>query len=165
VPSTLCIVGRKAVGKTTLIERLIPELRAAGRSVATVKRPPHDYDFDVPGKDSYRHFAAGADVVILYGHGRAAAVRRIGDDMPLEEIVAALAPDADIVLVEGHKSAALPKIEVFRAGMHPRPLYAGQREFLAVATDADLDVDISVLDLNDPAASAAFVLEHVPHRR
>ena len=150
------------MGKTTLIERLIPRLRSAGCRVATVKRPPHDYEFDVPGKDSHRHFEAGADVAILYGHGRAAAVRRVGDDTPIEEIVGALAPGVDIVLVEGHKSADLPKIEVFRAGTHPRPLYAGQPEFLAIATDAELNVDIPVLDLDDPAGVAAFVLEHLP---
>jgi len=138
MPPILCIVGKKNVGKTTLIERLLPELTRAGYRVATVKRPPHDYDFDMPGKDSHRHFQAGAAVSILYGHGRAAAVRRLENDPTLEQIVATFAPDVDLVLAEAHKRAALPKIEVFRTGVHPRPLYDGQAEFLAIAADGPL---------------------------
>lgn len=156
-PAILCIVGQKAVGKTTLIVHLVPELRRRGLRVATVKRPPHHFEFDQPGKDSRRHFEAGADATLLYGHGKMALVRRLEGEPPVEELVAAHLADCDLVLVEGHKRSALPKLEVFRAGTHPRPLYDGQSEYLAIASDEPLDLGIRWLDLNDPAAIADFI--------
>jgi len=159
----LCIVGRKAVGKTTLIERLVPELRRLGYRVATVKRPPHHFDFDTPGKDSFRHFHAGADATLVYGHGVVAVVRRAGEPLPaVEDLVARHLPDFDLVLAEGHKTARLPKIEVYRASAHPAPLYDGQPEFLAIASDERLDLGIPWLDLDDPPAIAAFVTTRFP---
>ena len=158
----VCIVGRKGVGKTTLIERLVPELNARGYRVATVKRPPHHFDFDVPGKDSYRHFHAGADASMVYGRGILAVVRRFEGERPVEELAAQYLPEADLVLVEGHKAARLPKIEVFRVGVHPKPLYCGQPEFLAVASDQPLDVEIPCLPLDDASAIAAFLAGRFP---
>ena len=156
-PPILCIVGQKAVGKTTLIVRLVPELQRRGLRVATVKRPPHHFEFDQPGKDSRRHFEAGADATLLYGRGKMALVRRLEGEPPVEELVAAHLTDCDLVLVEGHKRSALPKLEVFRAGTHPRPLYDGQPEYLAIASDEALDLGIQWLDLDDPAPIAEFI--------
>ena len=161
-PAIVCIVGQKAVGKTTLIERLVPELRRRGYRVATVKRPPHHFEFDEPGKDSRRHFEAGADATLVYGEGKLALVRRHEGLPRLEALVAELLADCDLVLVEGHKASALPKIEVVRAGTHPRPLYDGQPEVLAIASDAPLDLGIPWLDLDDPPAIADFVAARFP---
>ncbi len=154
----LCIIGRKRVGKTTLIERLVPELARRGCRVATVKRPAHHFDFDVPGKDSRRHFEAGAVASLVYGDDKVAVVRRTAAPPRLEDLLAECLPNADLVLVEGHKSAALPKIEVFRAGAHPRPLYDGQPDIVAIASDAPLELGIPWLDLNDTAAIAEFIV-------
>ena len=156
----LCVTGRKNVGKTTLIERLVPLLQRRGLRVATVKRPAHGFEPDTPGKDSYRHFHAGAHASLVYGHGVVALVRRLEGQPPVEELVAAHLADADLVLVEGHKGSALPKIEVFRAGVHPTPLYDGQREFIALASDRPLEVGLPCLPLDDPEAVAAFVVAH-----
>jgi len=158
----LCIVGQKAVGKTTLIERLVPELKRRGYRVATVKRPPHHFEFDEPGKDSRRHFEAGADATLVYGDDKLALVRRL-DGLPrLEDLVAELLAGCDLVLVEGHKTSALPKIEVFRTGTHPRPLYDGQPGYLAIASDEPLELGIPWLDLDDPAAIADFIARCFP---
>ncbi|MFW6161266.1 MAG: molybdopterin-guanine dinucleotide biosynthesis protein B [Planctomycetota bacterium] len=161
-PDILCIVGRKAVGKTTLIERLVPALARRGYRVGTVKRPPHPFEFDQPGKDSRRHFGAGAAATLLYGHGTMALVRRLEHERPVQELVERFLGHCDLVLVEGHKTSSLPKIEVFRSGVHPRPLYAGQAEYLAVASDAPLDVGLPRLDLGDPEAIAGFVAARFP---
>ncbi|MFP4056880.1 MAG: molybdopterin-guanine dinucleotide biosynthesis protein B [Candidatus Brocadiia bacterium] len=158
VPPIVCIVGRKGAGKTTLIERLVPELRRLGYAVGTAKRPPHAFHFDVPGKDSYRHFHAGAEATVVYGHGVVAAVRRLPAETPLEALVARFLPEVDIVLAEGHKSAPLPKLEVFRAEVHPSPLYEGQPDYVAIASDEPLEAGIPRLDLADPAAIAAFLV-------
>ncbi len=155
--NALCIVGQKHVGKTTLIERLIREFARRGCRVATVKRPAHRFEFDVPGRDSYRHFAAGAEATLVYGDGAVGLVRRTTAPPALVELIAEHLAGADLVLVEGHKSAPLPKIEVFRAGTHPRPLYCGQPDYLAIASDRRLELGIPWLDLNDPAAVAAFI--------
>ena len=157
----LCIVGRKAVGKTTLIERLIPELKRRGYRVATVKRPPHPFEFDTPGKDSFRHFHAGADATLLYADDQVALVRRCERPPELEALVEELLPGFDLVLVEAHKAADLPKIEVFRAGTHPRPLYQGQPEYLAIASDVSLDLGIPCLNLSDPAAITDFIVSRL----
>jgi molybdopterin-guanine dinucleotide biosynthesis protein MobB len=162
VAKILCIVGQKKVGKTTLIERLVPELQRRGYCVGTAKRPPHHFEFDVPGKDSHRHFHAGADATLLYGQDAAVVLRRLSGPPRLDRLVADLVPDLDLVLAEGHKSAALPKIEVFRTGTHPAPLYSGQPGYLAIASDAPLDLGIPWLDLADPPAIAAFIAARFP---
>jgi len=154
-------VGRKKVEKTTLIERLVPLFRARGLRVGTVKRPPHGFEFDQPGKDSHRHFAAGAEVSLVYGHGVAAVVRRLEDEPAVEDLLARHLADCDLVLVEGHKESALPKIEVFRVGVHSEPLYRGQPEYLAVACGQPLALPIPCLPLDDPAAVAEFIVEHL----
>jgi len=162
VAQALCIIGRKRVGKTTLIERLIPELSRRGYRVATVKRPAHHFAFDLPGKDSRRHFEAGAVASLVYGDGKVAVVRRTPGPPRLEDLLAECVPNADLVLVEGHKSATLPKIEVFRAGAHPQPLYSGQPHILAIASDAPVELGIPWLDLNDTAAIAEFIVARFP---
>ena len=162
MPHALCIVGQRHVGKTTLIERLLPELRRRGYRVATVKRPAHHFDFDLPGKDSRRHFEAGAEASVVYADDKVALVRRTARPPRLEQILAECLPDADLVLVEGHKTSALPKIEVFRTGTHPLPLYDGQPAWLAIASDAPLDLGIPWLNLSDAASIADFIAARFP---
>jgi molybdopterin-guanine dinucleotide biosynthesis protein B len=154
----LAIVGRKGVGKTTLIERLVPELNARRLRVGTVKRPPHGFEFDIPGKDSYRHFHAGVHASLVYGHGTLAAVRRLDGEPGVTQLIEEHLADCDLVLVEGHKASLLPKIEVFRLGTHAAPLYAGQPEYRAVAADRPLDLPIPCLPLNDAEAIAEFIV-------
>jgi molybdopterin-guanine dinucleotide biosynthesis protein B len=104
------ITGWKNAGKTTLTERLVAEFVRRGWKVATVKHAHHAADIDKPGTDSFRHRAAGATEVALVTAGRFAIVRE-QEEPPLAEVLARLAP-ADLVLVEGFKSAPHPKIEV-----------------------------------------------------
>ncbi len=136
MPPVLSIVGKSSSGKTTLVEKLIPELRSRGHRVGSIKHAPHGFDADKRGKDSWRHKKAGADAVIV------AAPDRIVLEMPengnnLDAVVSHF-PDMDIVLTEGYKRENRPKIEVFRAQPHPEPLWLDPPP-IALVTDSETD--------------------------
>jgi molybdopterin-guanine dinucleotide biosynthesis protein B len=114
------IVGRSQSGKTSLIKRLIPELKKRGLSVAAVKHCPHGFDLDVEGKDSWEFMAAGSDGVGLVAPDRVAVIKRGNDGEGLTAPAARYFPEADIVLVEGGPGiAGLKKIEVVGTGKRP----------------------------------------------
>ncbi len=153
------IMGWSGSGKTTLIEGLIPVLTRKGLTVSTVKHVHHEVDLDRPGKDTYRHRSAGAQEVILASRHRLALLREHrGDEPDLAEVLARLAP-VDLVLVEGYKRDRHAKIEVWRAATGQPPLQPADPTVRAFATDGALPpgVTVPVLDLNDPAAVAAFL--------
>lgn len=155
--------GFSGSGKTTLAERLIATLRDAGHRVSVVKHAHHKFDIDHEGKDSWRHRQAGASEVVIASARRLAKVREFPAraDPTVHELIAELAP-CDWVLVEGFKSSALPKIEVWRAENGKPARYAEDPHIVAIATDdpSQLPVppSLPVLDLNDAAAVAAFLL-------
>ncbi|MEO0504498.1 MAG: molybdopterin-guanine dinucleotide biosynthesis protein B, partial [Pseudomonadota bacterium] len=110
------VVGWKNAGKTGLMERLVAEITRRGHTVSTVKHAHHSFDVDHPGKDSYRHRAAGAHEVLLASRQRVALMQELrGADEPgLDTLLARLSP-VDLVLVEGYKRDAHPKVEAHRA--------------------------------------------------
>jgi molybdopterin-guanine dinucleotide biosynthesis adapter protein len=156
------IIGWKNAGKTSLMERLVTEITARGYSVSTVKHVHHDVDLDQPGKDSFRHRAAGAKEVVLASANRfALMVEHRGPEPDLGTVLARLAP-VDLVLVEGYKRDTHAKIEVYRAEAGHDLIQPGDPTVRAVATDRDLaGVLVPVLDLNDTGAVADFVLGEV----
>ncbi len=125
------VTGWKNAGKTTLVERLVAEFVRRGWCVSTIKHAHHDVDVDQPGRDSFRHRLAGATEVAVVG-GRRYAIMREEADPALADVLARLAP-ADLVLIEGYKREAHPKIEV-RAGEAP-PLAAEDPNIVAIASD------------------------------
>lgn len=153
------IIGWKNAGKTSLMERLVAEITARGHSVSTVKHVHHEVDLDQPGKDSYRHRAAGAREVVLASAQRfALMVEHRGPEPHLGAILSRLAP-VDLVLVEGYKRDSHAKIEVFRSETGHALIQPGDPTIRAVASDAALPgLSVPVLDLNDTGAVADFVL-------
>jgi molybdopterin-guanine dinucleotide biosynthesis protein B len=132
----LGLVGWSCSGKTTLLEALLPRFRARGLAVSTVKHAHHGFDMDRPGKDSFRHRAAGAAEVLVVSGARWALLHEVaGPEPPLEALLARLAP-ADLVLVEGFKSHRFPKIEIWRPALGKPPIWPDQPGVVAVATDA-----------------------------
>lgn len=127
---TLAVIGHHGAGKTTLICQLLPILRARGYRVGTVKHVGPEVEPDTPGKDTFRHREAGAARVLLYSPRLAALFWDHPGD-PVEEYIARYMNDLDLVILEGFKSSAFPKIEVYRSG---EPL-AGRIPVLAVVTD------------------------------
>ena len=156
------IIGWKNAGKTGLMERLVAHIVGLGFSVSTVKHVHHDVDVDQPGKDSFRHRAAGASEVVLAGARRFALMREHrGEEPALPAVLARMAP-VDLVLVEGYKRDAHRKIEVFRAGAGHDLIQPADPLVRAVASDvAGLQCGVPVLDLNDTAAVAEFILREV----
>lgn len=152
------ITGWSGSGKTTLLAALIPRLSAAGLSVSTVKHAHHDFDLDQPGKDSWRHRAAGAREVLIAGARRFALLHEnAGPEPDLAALLARLAP-VDLVLVEGFKASPHPKIEVHRPALGRPPIWPGRADIAAVATDSPLPgCDRPCLDLSDPGAIAAWI--------
>lgn len=156
----VAFVAPSGTGKTTLLEKLIAELKRRGRRVGALKHDAHRFDIDHPGKDSYRLAAAGADATLITSPGKLALVRRHAASPPVEEIVATYFGDVDIVLAEGFRRTSLPRIEVHRkerGGRFPREAAARDPFLLAVASDEPLDLDVPVFSLDDAAGIADFL--------
>lgn len=152
------VIGWKNSGKTSLMERLVAEITGRGFSVSTVKHVHHAVDLDQPGKDSFRHRAAGAREVVLASADRfALMVEHRGPEPDLPAVLARLAP-VDLVLVEGYKRDAHPKVEVWRAETGQALIQPGDPLVRAVAADAPLTLPVPVLDLNDTGEVADFIL-------
>lgn len=116
IPSpAIAVVGRHNSGKTTLVERLIAELVARGLDVGSVKHHSHaGFDIDYPGKDSYRHRAAGARETVIAAPGQMACIKTIEGELECADIVRGM-PGHDLVVVEGYRKSGLPTIEIMRA--------------------------------------------------
>lgn len=155
------VIGWKNSGKTSLMERLVAEITGRGVSVSTVKHVHHTVDLDQPGKDTWRHRQAGAREVVLASADRLAIlVEHRGPEPELPAVLARLAA-VDLVLVEGYKRDAHPKVEVWRAETGHALIQPGDPLVRAVATDSALTLPVPVLDLNDTAAVADFILREV----
>jgi molybdopterin-guanine dinucleotide biosynthesis protein MobB len=157
------VTGWKNSGKTTLVERLVAEITGRGLSVATVKHAHHGFDADHPGKDSYRHRAAGAAQVLVASRDRWALMTELrGAEAPsLAGLLARLDP-VDLVLVEGYKRDRHPKIEARRTATGQDLIAEADDTIEAVAADAALTgLEVPVFDLDDIPAIADFILGRV----
>jgi molybdopterin-guanine dinucleotide biosynthesis protein B len=155
MPPIVSIVGRSESGKTTLIEKLIPELRRRGYRIGTIKHTHHAFEIDQTGKDSARHRSAGAETVILASPGQIAMVKTTGS-AALNDLIRYF-EDIDLLITEGYKRENTPKIEVLRKAVDIELLCRHDPGLIAVATDADLDVHVPVFRLNDPLPIADFI--------
>lgn len=165
----LPIVGFAAfsgTGKTTLLKELLPLLRERGLRVGVVKHAHHSFEMDYPGKDSYELRKSGAAQMLIASRARwALVVERARDREPrLDEVLLELdQASLDLILVEGFKDERFPKIELHRPSLRRPLLFPDDDAIIAVATDAPLDdtARLPQLDLNRPAAIAAFIVEYV----
>lgn len=164
-PPVLCLVGRSGAGKTWLMVALVTDLKRRGYRVATIKHVGgHDFDIDHPEKDSWRYAQAGSDAVAVSSPHKLAIIRRTASDTSLEEILAALGPDFDLVLAEGYKVWPGDKVEVHRRELGS-DLLCKAEELLAVVTDEPLDVPVPQYGFAATAALADFVEERLLGRR
>jgi molybdopterin-guanine dinucleotide biosynthesis protein B len=155
MPPIIAIVGESKSGKTTLIEKLISELKSRGYRVATIKHSIHPLSFDKPGKDSWRHLQAGSDATAIVSRDEVVLIKKVASEPDLMDIVHLLHDDCDIILTEGFKETEIPKIEVRRkaAGL---PL-SRVSNVVAIATDEPLETSTRQLPLNDIKALADFL--------
>lgn len=159
----LCFVGRSNSGKTTLIERLIPELVLAGYRVATVKHAGHGFDLDTEGKDSWRHKRAGASSVLVLSKGSLAMFADVEDQIKVEELRDRfLDPSIDLVIAEGWKSEGYPKIVVLRDQYGEVPV--APDGLLAVVSNKPVDLGVPCLDPDDIKGVSELIIRHFPKR-
>jgi len=147
MPPIISIVGKSESGKTTLMEKLIPELKRRGYRIGVIKHAFHEFAFDKPGKDSWRHKAAGAETVLVAAPGSIIMVKD-GQGETLDEL-GEYFRDMDLVLTEGFKHENKPQIEVFRRERHQQPLSNGNPRLVALVTDAGIDRDVPTFGLED----------------
>jgi molybdopterin-guanine dinucleotide biosynthesis protein B len=152
------LAGWSGAGKTTLLTRLIPHFREQGLRVSVIKHAHHDFDIDVPGKDSWRHRQAGAEEVLVASGQRWALMHELREapEPGLPELLAKMSR-VDLVVVEGFKSEPYRKIEVHRAANGKAYLFPDDPGIVGIAADAALQTALPVAHLDDIPAIAAMM--------
>jgi len=138
-PPIVSIVGRSGSGKTTLVSRLVPELKDKGYRVCTIKHNSQGFEIDHPGKDTWKHREAGADVVMISSASRLAIMETVKEEVPLDSLVEK-AGGVDLVITEGYKRENKPKIEVVRGGY---PLLSRENEENVLAYAGEVEGMVS----------------------
>jgi molybdopterin-guanine dinucleotide biosynthesis adapter protein len=153
----ISIVGKSDSGKTTLIEKLVPELTRKGYRVATVKHDVHGFEVDREGKDSWRHKQAGAHTVIISSPQKIALIRDVEKDSTLDEIRRRWVQDVDLLLSEGYKKDVQPKIEVFRKEKHKKLLCTKKDHLIAIVSNRKFNVGVPCFHLEDMKGLSNFI--------
>ena len=153
-PPVISIVARSGTGKTTLLVKLIEEMKRRGYRVGAIKHDAHNFEIDHEGKDSWRLTKAGADTMLLTSPDKLALVKTYSPEREpaLAESVASYCQDVDVVLTEGFKRSKMPKIEVHRKECCKNLLCRDDGydpSLIAVASDSYLEIDVPVFDIND----------------
>lgn len=151
----ISVVGKSGSGKTTFLEKLLPELKRRGYQVAIVKHDIHGFEIDHPGKDTWRHAQAGADAVVISSPRRIAVIQRLEEEMSLDEI-ANYVQTADIIITEGYKRGNKPKIEISRRARSTE-LMCHQEELIAIITDQRFHLNVPHFDLDDATGVADLI--------
>jgi molybdopterin-guanine dinucleotide biosynthesis adapter protein len=154
--------GWSGAGKTTLLSKLIPELIRRGVSVSTMKHAHHGFDVDQPGKDSYVHRQAGATDVLIASEKRWALMHELrqSSELSAADLAKHMSP-VDLLLVEGFKREPHDKLEIYRAENGKPLLSTGDATYVAILSNTALgDTSLPVIDLNDIAAIADFIVKH-----
>ena len=156
------IAGHSGMGKTTLLEHLVPELQARDLVVSVIKHSHKDLDIDRPGKDSYRLRETGCQEVLVMGRSRWVLMHELSEDSepPLTQLLDKLQA-CDLVLVEGFKQGDFPKLEVWRAAVEKSPLWPTLPGVIAMASDNPVaPFGMPALPLSDITRIANFIVEH-----
>jgi len=157
MPAIVSIVGNSNSGKTTLIEKLVRELKSRQYRIATVKHTPQEATLDAPGKDSWRHLQAGSDATAVGSQDGIMLVKPATSATILDEIFQMFGEDYDIILVEGFKQSDLPKIEVHRR--ETGPLIKDLKNLVAIAASEPLETGTRQFSLDDVRGIADFIEE------
>ncbi len=157
MPAIISVVGNSNSGKTTLIERLVHELKSRNYRIATVKHTPQEATLDAPGKDSWRHLQAGSDATAVGSREGVMLIKPVTSGTILDEIVQLFGEDYDIVIVEGFKQSDTPKIEVHRP--ETGPLIKDLKNLVAIASSEPLETGIRQFSLEDTKGIADFIEE------
>jgi molybdopterin-guanine dinucleotide biosynthesis protein MobB len=160
--TVISIVAKSRTGKTTLLEKLIAELKRRGYRVGVIKHDAHNFEIDHTGKDSWRLTQAGADTMMISSAAKLAMIEmnHASEEPSLDDLLNKYFMNVDIVLTEGFKKNTLPKIEVHRKERSPSLLCRGEEydeTLIALASDEKFDVDVPVFDINDFVGICNFI--------
>ena len=161
MPSVLALIGKPNCGKTTLIEKLIPALAEKGVRVGTIKHHHGEIQMDTPGKDTWRHKQAGAQVVLLSSPVGIGLIQATAGDTPVEDIVSRYFQEVDLVIAEGYKWSTLPKIEVFRSTVYDEPMQEPGKTLVAMVSDVEIRQDQPWFKYDDIGSLVEFILEKI----
>lgn len=158
----ISIAGVSNSGKTTLIVKLVKELKSRGYKVATIKHSHHSFELDTEGKDSWLHTKAGADAVVVTSHNTLGVIRHSPKEISLLEIINTYLQDMDIIIVEGYKSENIPKIEVFRTEISTELVCKDDKNLLAVVGDRNPSIGVPFFHINDKTSTIIEFLLNYP---
>ena len=155
----ISIVSKSGSGKTTFLEKIIRELKNRGFRVAVIKHDTHGFDIDKPGKDTWRHAQAGADIVTISSPKKFALIEKRENELSLDEVILRIS-GVDIILTEGYKRQNKPKIEVFRLAAH-KDLLCDPNELIALASDIPWDINVPCYDINDTQGMTDLIEKYI----
>lgn len=140
IPVISVIASRSNVGKTTALCDIIRELKSRDYRVATIKHDVHGFDIDHPGKDTWMHAEAGADIVAISSPNKMAIIEKVEEEYSLDQLISKI-KNVDIIITEGYKSEDKPKIEVLRRKMS-KDIFSKSDELFAIITDFPINLEI-----------------------
>ncbi|MGI6684066.1 MAG: molybdopterin-guanine dinucleotide biosynthesis protein B [Bacillota bacterium] len=155
----LSFVGKSNSGKTTLLEKVIRELKKRGLRIAVIKHHTHEFEIDHPGKDTWRHGQAGADIVAISSPSKVAFIERRETELTLDEVISRIS-HVDIIITEGYKKENKPKIEVFRSAAH-RELLSQPEELIAIASDIKWEIGVPCYHIDDFQGIATEIEKYI----
>ena len=163
-PPVVSIVAKSGIGKTTLLEKLITEMKQRGFRVGAIKHDAHSFNIDHEGKDSWRLTQAGADTMLITSPEKLTMVKQYPkhQEPSLTETISTYCGDVDLVLTEGFKKSTMPKIEVHRQERSEKLLCRDEvhdSALIAVASDSPLEIDVPLYDINDTQGLCDLIVE------
>jgi molybdopterin-guanine dinucleotide biosynthesis protein B len=156
----ICVVGASNSGKTTFLEKLIPELHGRGYRIGTVKHDAHGFEMDREGKDTWRHRRAGASTIAISSPVQVATIRQTGGaELSLDELAGRYFWTEDLIITEGYKRSRFPKIEIFRSAVEAAPICGPSDNLVAIVTDDAVSVEVPVFGFAEVARVADLLEE------
>jgi molybdopterin-guanine dinucleotide biosynthesis protein B len=159
----ISVVAKSGSGKTTLLEKVIKELKERGIKLAIVKHDTHGFEMDKPGKDTWRHAQAGADIVAISSPEKFALIEKRERELTLDEIVGRI-DGVDLIITEGFKKGDKPKIEVFRSAAHST-LLCNPSELIAIASDIQWDIGVPCYHIDDAKGVADEIINYMENQK
>jgi molybdopterin-guanine dinucleotide biosynthesis adapter protein len=153
----ISIVGASNSGKTTFLEKLIPELAGRGYRVGAIKHDAHSFEMDREGKDTWRLKKSGANTVAISSPNQVASIRQVESELEVQEIAVRYFWTEDILITEGFKSLHFPKIEIFRSVVEPQPICGPESNLVAIVSDDPVELGVPKFSFAAVSAVADFI--------
>jgi molybdopterin-guanine dinucleotide biosynthesis protein MobB len=159
----ISVVAKSGSGKTTLLEKVIRILKEKNITLAVIKHDAHSFEMDKPGKDTWRHAQAGADIIAISSPEKFAMIEKREQELTLDEIIDRI-EGVDLIITEGYKRENKPKIEVFRSAAHST-LLCEPHELIAIASDIPWDLGVPCYHIDDAKGIAEEIISFMEKQK